>query len=164
MLIANTFDLLTYIVNKTKYIQNKSFKFIIMKNFTIAIALLLVMASFTSNLTNNTTKVLTDIEGTLLESNPIMENNNGDFSVTFTVDQNVIVSSSLIGTSNEIFLVENGDSDQSKTITLDLQSVNGKVATAFNNIYENNYDVAAMDALLNAREPDRKPKGIIIWE
>ncbi len=135
-----------------------------MKNFTIAIALLLIMASFTSNLTNNTTKVLADIEGTLLETAPIMENSNGDFSVTFTVDQNVIVSSSLIGSSNEIFLVENGNSNQSKTVTLGLKLVNGKVETAFNNIYTNNYDVAAMDALLNAQDPDRRPKGIIIWE
>jgi len=135
-----------------------------MKNFTIAIALLLVMASFTTNLTNNTTKVLTDIEGTLLETSPIMENNNGDFTVTFTVDENVIISSSLIGESNEIFLMENGNSNQSKTITLGLQAVNGKVEAAFNNIYDNNYDVASMDALLNSREPDRKPKGIIIWD
>ncbi|MDH3323074.1 MAG: hypothetical protein OEM04_08800, partial [Flavobacteriaceae bacterium] len=94
----------------------------------------------------------------------IMENNNGDFSVTFTVDQNVIVSSSLIGTSNEIFLVENGNSDQSKTVTLGLQAVNGQVATAFNNIYDDNYDVAAMDALLNVEDPDRRPKGVIIWD
>ena len=107
-----------------------------MKNFTIAIALLLVMASFTTNLTDKTTKVLTDIEGTLLETSPIVENNNGDVSVTFTVDQNVIVSSSLIGESNEIFLIENGDSNQSKTVTLGLQTVNGKTATAFNNIYD----------------------------
>lgn len=135
-----------------------------MKNFTIAIALLLVMASFTTNLTNNTTKVLTDIEGTLLETAPIMENNNGDFTVTFTVDKNVIVSSSLIGASNEIFLIENGDSNQSKTITLALQAVNGEARTAFNNIYNSNYDVAAMDALLNAEYPDRRPRGVIIWE
>ena len=135
-----------------------------MKNFTIAIAMLLVMASFTTNLNNRTTKVLTDFEGTLLEAAPIMENNNGDVSVTFTVDKNVIVSSALIGSSNEIFLIENGDSDQSKIVTLDLQPVNGKVETAFNNIYENNYDVASMDALLNAVEPDRRPKGAIIWE
>jgi hypothetical protein len=135
-----------------------------MKNFTIAIALLLVMASFTTNLTNNTTKVLTDIEGTLLETAPIMENNNGDFTVTFTVDESVIVSSALIGESNEIFLVENGTSDQSKTITLGLQAVNGKVETAFNNIYENNYDVAGLAQAYNTMEPDRKPKGGIIWE
>lgn len=135
-----------------------------MKNFTIAIALLLVMASFTTNLNNNTTKVLTDIEGTLLETAPIMENDNGDFTVTFTVDQSVIVSSSLIGDSNEIFLMENGDSNQSKTVTLGLQPINGKVSTAFNNIYESNYDVAAMDAMLNSAEPDRKPKGVIVWE
>ncbi|MCK4561931.1 MAG: hypothetical protein KAT78_03425, partial [Flavobacteriaceae bacterium] len=106
-----------------------------MKNFTIAIALLLVMASFTTNLTNNTTKVLTDIEGTLLETAPIMENNNGDFTVTFTVDENVIVSSSLIGDSNEIYLVENGDSNQSKTVTLGLEAVNGQAKATFNNIY-----------------------------
>jgi len=134
-----------------------------MKNFTIAIALLLVMASFTTNL-NTTTTVLNDIEGTLLEKAPVIENNNGDFTVTFTVDQNVIVSSALVGTSNEIFLVENGDSQQSKTVTLGLQSVNGKVEAGFNNIYENSYDVAAMDALLNTQEPDRRPKGIIIWD
>ena len=135
-----------------------------MKNFTIAIALLLVMASFTTNLTNTTTTVLNDIEGTLLEKAPVIENNNGDFTVTFTVDQNVIVSSALVGTSNEIFLVENGDSQQSKTVTLGLQSVNGKVETGFNNIYENSYDVAAMDALLNTQEPERRPKGVIIWD
>jgi hypothetical protein len=135
-----------------------------MKNFTIAIALLLVMASFTTNLTNNTTKVLTDIEGTLLETAPIMENNNGEFTVTFTVDKSVIVSSSLIGESNEIFLMENGDSDQSKTITLDLQPVNGKVETAFNNIFDSNYDVASMDGLLNTKAAGRKPEGIIIWD
>ena len=135
-----------------------------MKNFTIAIAVLLVMASFTTNLTNSSSTVLSDFEGTLLESAPIMENNDGDVSVTFTVDQNVMVSSALIGASNEIFLVENGDSNSSKTVTLDLQPVDGKVKTAFNNIYEDNYDVASMDALLNAKEPERRPKGVIIWE
>lgn len=135
-----------------------------MKNFTIAIALLLVMASFTTNLTNSTTTVLNDIEGTLLETAPVLENNNGDVTVTFTVDQNVIVSSSLVGTSNEIFLMENGESNSLKTVTLGLQHVNGKVETGFNNIYENSYDVAAMDALLNTKEPERRPKGIIIWE
>ena len=135
-----------------------------MKNFTIAIALLLVLASFTTNLTNTSSTVLADYEGTLLESAPVLENNNGDVKVTFTVDENVLVSSALIGSSNEIFLVENGDSQSLKTITLDLQPVNGKVETAFNNIYESNYDVAAVDALLNASEPDRRPKGIIIWD
>ncbi|MCA0930973.1 hypothetical protein LCM02_00840 [Lutimonas saemankumensis] len=135
-----------------------------MKNFTIAIAVLLVMASFTTNLTNSSSAVLSDYEGTLLESAPIMENNDGEVSVTFTVDQNVMVSSALIGASNEIFLVENGDSNSSKTVTLDLQPVDGKVTTAFNNIYEDNYDVAAMDALLNRTEPERRPKGVIIWE
>ena len=135
-----------------------------MKNFTIAIAMLLVMASFTTNLTNSSSVVLSDFEGTLLESAPIMENNDGDVKVTFTVDQNVLVSSALIGDSNEIFLVENGDSNSSKTVTLDLQPVDGKVETAFNNIFENNYDVAGMDALLNSSEPTRRPKGIIIWE
>ncbi len=135
-----------------------------MKNFTLALALLLVMASFTTNLTGTTSVVLSDYEGTLLESAPILENNNGDVTVTFTVDENVIVSSSLIGTSNEIYLVENGDSKDSKTVTLGLQPVNGKVETAFNHIYESNYDVAAMDALLNSKNPDRKPRGAIIWE
>jgi len=135
-----------------------------MRNFTLAIAFLLVMASFTTNLNNRTTKVLTDFEGTLLEAAPVMENNNGDVSVTFTVDKNVIVSSALIGSSNEIFLIENGDSDQSKIVTLELQPVNGKVETAFNNIYESNYGVSSMDALLNAVEPERRPKGAIIWE
>ncbi len=135
-----------------------------MKKFTLAIAVLLLMASFSVKLTDSTSLVLSDIDGTLLESQPIMENNNGDFTITFTVDENVIVSSSLVGDSNEIFLVENGDSEESKTVTLGLQAVDGQVSTAFNNIYNNNYDVAAMDALLNAQSPDRRPKGIIIWD
>ena len=135
-----------------------------MKNFTFAIAVLLVMASFTTNLTNSSSAVLSDYEGTLLKSAPVLENSDGDVKVTFTVDQNVLVSSALIGDSNEIFLVENGDSNSSKTVTLDLEPVNGKVETAFNNIYEANYDVAAMDALLNASEPERRPKGVIIWD
>lgn len=135
-----------------------------MKNFTLAIAVLLVMASFTANLNNNTTKVLTDIEGTLLETAPVMENNNGEFTVTFTVDQNVLVSSSLIGETNEIFLVENGDSNLSKTLTIDLEPVNGKVATAFNNIYEKNYDVASSDAMISVSAPDRRPGGLILWD
>ncbi|MEL4455569.1 hypothetical protein [Lutimonas vermicola] len=135
-----------------------------MKNFTLAIAVLLVMASFTTNLTNSKSVVLSDYEGTLLESAPILENNSGDVSVTFTVNENVMVSSALIGSSNEIFLVENGDSNSSKTVTLDLKPVNGKVETTFNNIYESNYDVAAMDALLNAKEPERRPKGAIMWD
>ena len=135
-----------------------------MKNFTFAIAVLLVMASFTTNLTNSSSAVLSDYEGTLLKSAPVLENSDGDVKVTFTVDQNVLVSSALIGDSNEIFLVENGDSNSSKTVTLDLKPVDGKVETAFVNIYESNYDVAAMDALLNAKEPEKRPKGAIMWD
>ena len=135
-----------------------------MKNFTLAIAILFLMASFSVNLTSNTVMVLTDIEGTLLEESPVIENNNGDFTVTFTVDENVIISSSIVGESNEIFLVENGNSEQSKTVTLGLQEVNGKVSTAFNNIYENTYDVATVDAMLSLSEPDRRPAGAIIWD
>ncbi len=135
-----------------------------MKKITFAAAILLVMASFTANFTNNTTTVLTDIEGTLLKTTPVIESNNGDFTVTFTVDKNVIVSSSLIEGSNEIFLVENGISNQSKTMTVDLQPINGKVATAFNNIYESNYDVASMSSLLNSKRPTRRPEGLIVWD
>lgn len=135
-----------------------------MKKFTLAVAILLVMASFTTNFNNTKTMVLTDIEGTLLKTNPVIENSNGDFTVTFTVDQNVIVSSSLIGESNEIFLMENGNSNLSKTLTVALQPVNGKVATAFNNIYNTNYDVASLNTLLSTVDPDRKPKGIIAWD
>ena len=135
-----------------------------MKNFTLAVAILLLMASFSVNLTNNTVLVLTDIEGTLLEEAPVIENNNGDFTVTFTVDENVIISSSVVGESNEIFLVENGNSEQSKTVTLGLQEVNGKVSTAFNNIYENTYDVATVDAMLSLSQPDKRPQGAIIWD
>ena len=137
-----------------------------MKKITFAAAILLVMASFTTNFTNNTTKVLSDIDGTLLKTAPIIENNNGDFTVTFTVDESVIVSSSLIGESNEIFLIESGNSNKSKTLTLGLQPVNGKVETAFNNIYQSNSDVVSLSSLLGdgADNIDRKPKGIIIWD
>lgn len=131
---------------------------------TLASALVLVLVSFTVNFTNTSSTVLNDIDGTLLKSAPVIENNSGEFTVTFSVDENVIVSNALIGDSNEIYLIENGNSDNSKSVTLDLQPVQGKVTTAFNNIYESNFDVASMDALLNAKDPIRRPRGVIIWD
>ena len=131
---------------------------------TLASALVLVLVSFTVNFTNTSSTVLNDIDGTLLKSAPVIENNSGEFTVTFSVDENVIVSSALIGDSNEIYLIENGNSDNSKSVTLDLQPVQGKVTTAFNNIYESNFDVASMDALLNTKDPIRRPRGVIIWD
>ena len=137
-----------------------------MKKITLALvsALVLILVSFTANFNNTSSTVLNDIDGTLLKSSPVIENNNGDVTVTFSVDKNVIVTKALVGNSNEIYLIENGNSNASKTVTLDLQPVNGKVATAFNNIYENNYDVASSsDALLN-QDPERRPVGVIIWD
>ena len=137
-----------------------------MKKITLALvsALVLILVSFTANFNNTSSTVLNDIDGTLLKSSPVIENHNGDVTVTFSVDKNVIVSKALVGDSNEIYLIENGNSNTSKTVTLDLQPVNGKVATAFNNIYESNYDVASSEALLNAANPTRRPIGVIIWE
>jgi len=137
-----------------------------MKKITLTLvsALVLILVSFTANFNNTSSTVLNDIDGTLLKSSPVIENHNGDVTVTFSVDKNVIVSKALVGDSNEIYLIENGNSNTSKTVTLDLQPVNGKVATAFNNIYENNYDVASSEALLNANPPRRRPIGVIIWE
>ncbi len=137
-----------------------------MKKITLTLvsALVLILVSFTANFNKTNSTVLNDIDGTLLKSSPVIENNNGDVTVTFSVDKNVIVSKALVGNSNEIYLIENGNSNTSKTVTLDLQPVNGKVATAFNNIYESNYDVASSEALLNAANPTRRPIGVIIWE
>ena len=137
-----------------------------MKKITLTLvsALVVLLVSFTANFTNTKTVVLDDIDGTLLKTAPVVENNNGDVTVTFAVDQNVVVSQALVGDSNEIFLVENGTSNEVKTVTLDLQMVNGKVATSFNNIFENNYDVASSEALLNAADPYKRPRGVIIWD
>ena len=137
-----------------------------MRKITLSLAVVmgLLLVSFSVNQTGKTTTVLDDIEGTLLKSPAVIENNNGAFTVTFDVDQNVIVTKALIGASNEIFLMENGNANASKTVTLDLESVNGKVETGFNNIYENNYDVATIEGLSVAQEPDKRPRGIIIWD
>ena len=70
----------------------------------------------------------------------------------------------MIGEFNEIYLIENGSSNNSKSVTLDLQPVNGKLSTAFNNLYENNFDVASLDALLNDKDAERRPIGLIIWD
>jgi hypothetical protein len=131
---------------------------------TIAFALGLVLASFTGNYSGIKSTVLDDIDGTLLKTPAVIENNNGAVTVTFDVDKNVIVSKALIGESNEIFLFENGNANEAKTVTLDLQPVNGKVVTVFNNVYESNYDVAAIEGLSVALVPDKKPSGIIIWD
>ena len=139
-----------------------------MKKITLTLvsALVLILVSFTANFNNTTSTVLNDIDGTLLKTAPVIENNNGDFTVTFSVDENVIVTKAVIGDSNEIYLIENGSSDNSKSVTLDLQPVNGKVKTAFNNIFENNYDVASSQeaAAMNNQDPYRRPTGVIIWD
>jgi len=137
-----------------------------MKKITLTLvsALVLILVSFTANYNKTNSTVLNDIDGTLLKSSPVIENNNGEVTVTFSVDKNVIVSKAVVGESNEIYLIENGNSNSSKTVTLDLQPVNGKVTTAFNNIYENNYDVASSEALLNNANPTRRPIGVIIWD
>ncbi|MDZ7614345.1 MAG: hypothetical protein U5K51_12085 [Flavobacteriaceae bacterium] len=62
---------------------------------TIAFALGLVLASFTGNYSGIKSTVLDDIDGTLLKTPAVIENNNGAVTVTFDVDKNVIVSKSI---------------------------------------------------------------------
>jgi len=110
-----------------------------MRKLILALGAVLILASFT-NSTNNTI-ILKDIDGTLLQSYPVIEQVNGDYTVTFSVDANTVVTTSIVNNTTQIYLVENGNSNVvvSHSITVNTAGID------FNNYFETDYDVASID-------------------
>jgi hypothetical protein len=110
-----------------------------MRKLILALGAVLILASFTNS--TNKTIILKDIDGTLLQSYPVIEQVNGEYTVTFAVDANTVVTTSTVNNTTQIYLVENGNSNVvvSHSITVNTAGID------FNNYFETDYDVASID-------------------
>ena len=126
-----------------------------MRKIILALSVVFVMASFTND--TNKTIVLKDIDGTLLQSYPVIQKVNGEFTVTFTVDANTIVTSNVDENGTHLHLVANGNSNSTATHTLKFSAGN----IDFNHYLKSSMDVASIDGpmAVNLR---RKPKSLIL--
>ena len=115
-----------------------------MRKFLLALSAVLVMSSFTQNPTTKT--ILKDIDGTLLQSFPVIEKNNDKYTVTFTVDAMTVVTTTTDENGTHVNLIENGNSNATVTHTF----VYGKGNLDFNSYLDTNYDVASSESM-NAR-------------
>ena len=127
-----------------------------MRKLILALGVVLVLASFTNN--TNKTIVLKDIDGTLLQSYPIIENVTGEYTVTFTTDANTVVTANTVDNETHIYLVQNGISSKTVTHTL---TFNSKVI-GFNHYFQNNSDVASVDNVSGTLTIGDKPRGLIL--
>ena len=110
-----------------------------MRKLILALGAVLILASFT-NSTNNT-RILKDIDGTLLQSYPVIEQVNGEYTITFSVDANTVVTTNTVNNTTQIYLVENGNSN-----VVVMHSISVKTAGIdFNNYFETDFDVASLD-------------------
>lgn len=109
-----------------------------MKKVLLVCVIALAFASFKS--VNNQKTILKDIDGTLLESYVVVD--DAEKTITFTVDANTTVSSSLIDGEFKIFLIENGDSNKTKEYKL---TVEGNGNLSFDSYFGASLDVASLD-------------------
>ncbi len=112
-----------------------------MRKALLAVCAVLLLASFANDTSNKT--ILKDIDGTLLQSYVVVDNDAK--SVTFTTDANTTVSSSVIDGEFKIFLIENGTSGTTVSHTLELEEMR---ALSFDHYFETSYDVASGDDMM----------------
>ncbi|GEM_PF-5297440 len=127
-----------------------------MRKLLLALSAVFVLASFTNN--TDETIVLKDIEGTLLQSYPVIENIDGQYTITFTVDANTVVTSNTIDNMTHIHLVENDNSGLKvrHSITFNSKSVD------FNNYFESTLDVASSsNESISGYVKRKKPKRLL---
>lgn len=126
-----------------------------MRKAVLAVCAVLLLASFANDTGNKT--ILKDIDGTLLESYVVIDDNAN--TVTFTVDANTSVSSSVINGEFKVFLLENGNSGKNVSVTLNMQDVKN---ISFDHYFEASYDVASGEEMLStmAFVKTKKPERI----
>jgi len=125
-----------------------------MRKALLAISAVLLLASFANDTTNTT--ILKDIDGTLLESYVVVDNDAD--TVTFTVDENTTVSPTVIDGEFKIILIENGYSGKNVSVTL---NTNGVKNLSFDHYFEASYDVASEEEMIKAMVRKEKPRHII---
>ncbi|MET2985830.1 hypothetical protein [Aureibaculum conchae] len=124
-----------------------------MRKLVLALSAVLVLASFTDS--TKKTIILKDIDGTLLQSYPVIEAIDGKYKVTFAVSANTVVSSTINQNETHINLIENGFSNKmvTHTITFNTSSVD------FNSFFESNFDIASNeDEAPSKKTRKKKPK------
>ena len=126
-----------------------------MRKAVLAVCAVLLLASFANDTGNKT--ILKDIDGTLLESYVVIDND--DKTVTFAVDANTTVSSSIIDGELRIFLLENGNAGKTVSVTL---NVDGANAISFDHYFEASYDVASGEGMLSTAMVSKRPRGGMI--
>ena len=128
-----------------------------MRKIILALSVVFVLASFTNN--TNKTIVLKDIDGTLLHSYPVIEKVNSEYTVTFTVDANTIVTSNVDENGTHLHLVANGNSNATATHTVTFSAGN----IDFNHYLESSMDVASLDGGTIAATVGKKPKNLVLF-
>ncbi|MDJ0646590.1 MAG: hypothetical protein QNJ57_11465 [Flavobacteriaceae bacterium] len=114
-----------------------------MRKVLLVLSMVFLLVSFTN--IDDQKIILKDIDGTLLQSYAVIDNEQN--TITFTVDANTTVSSSVIDGEFKIFLVENGNSNETATYTL---NVEGNGSLSFDSYFEAGFDVASADDLFTA--------------
>ncbi|HHC79875.1 MAG TPA: hypothetical protein ENK46_08325 [Flavobacteriia bacterium] len=122
-----------------------------MRKILLALSAVLVLASFTGN--PDKTIILKDIDGTLLQSFPIIKKHNNEYTVTFTVDAMTVVTSNTDATGTHINLIENGSSNAKVSHTVIYKTKK----LAFNNYFESNMDIASNDNMITQSAMLEKP-------
>lgn len=87
-----------------------------MRKLILALGTVLVLASFTNN--PKKTIVLKDIDGTLLKSYVTINEVNGEYIATFSVDANTVVTTKTMNNETHVYLVENGNAGVNVTHSL----------------------------------------------
>ena len=126
-----------------------------MRKAILALSCVLLLASFANDTSNKT--ILKDIDGTLLQSYVVIDNDAK--TVTFTVNANTTVNSTVIDGEFKVFLVENSNSGKNVSKTLNL---NDAKALSFEHYMMSNYDVASEEEMLISGMMDRKIRPKII--
>ncbi len=124
-----------------------------MRKAILAVCAMVLLASFANDTSNKT--ILKDIDGTLLESFVVLDNDAN--TVTFTVDANTTVSSTVIGNEFKIILIENGNAGKNVSVTL---NTNGVKSLSFDHFFEASYDVASGEEMMVMRVKPDKPRTI----
>lgn len=129
-----------------------------MRKLVLALSVVFVLASFTNS--TNKTIVLKDIDGTLFQSYPVINQDiNGEFTLTFTVDANTIVTSNVDENGTHIHLIGNGTSNLTATHNLAIEAGN----LDFENHFESQIDVASLNSGNDfSVRTKRKPPSVII--
>lgn len=126
-----------------------------MRKTLLVLSMVFVFVSFTK--IDDQKIILKDIDGTLLHSYAVIDQEQN--TITFTVDANTTVSSSVIDGEFKIFLVENGTSNETSTHTL---NVEGNGSLSFDSYFESSYDVASVNSNMVAVLVKKKPKTEVI--